>query len=205
MPWWKAKPSQAQPVQGWDGLGPSEESTRSWIFVQVEAEFLWKATAPGGCRHGDNNRLCTQITNVVTVPVGRLLPFLFTNFSSCVSILGFWGVFDHKAVPKRAASALKGILLWARAKSVWVSLACGWQDKGHGQSEPKPRLLILLPCTADDLRHKEAHCPFSHSPGVSQVKPGQEHSECGSPPQVDGQLQHRASHSAHPKNSKTLQ
>lgn len=62
-----------------------------------------------------------------------------------------------------------------------VSLACGWQDEEHGQSEPKPRLLTLLPSIANDLRHKEAQCPFCHSPGVSQVKPGQEHGMCGSP------------------------
>lgn len=65
---------------------------------------------------------------------------------------------------------------------MWVSLACGWHDEGNGQSEPKPGLLILQPSIANDLRHKEAPCPFSHSPGVSQLKPGQEHGVCGSPP-----------------------
>lgn len=34
---------------------------------------------------------------------------------------------------------------------------------------PKCHLQII----ANDLRHKEASCPFCHSPGVSQAKPGQ--------------------------------
>jgi len=49
----------------------------------------------------------------------------------------------------------------------------GWQGEWHGQSELELRFLIHPLSIASDVRHEEARCPFCHSPGVSQAKPGQ--------------------------------
>lgn len=119
----KAKPSQPQ-VMPWQSL-----SRAGMGLASVRRE-------PGRLRLKSCEKPQHQLASGTGITSGRAHKhgssssgeiaafFFFLLFHHISALWGFW-VFYHKVVPKRAANALKLMLLWARDQ-VSVGLSCLW-------------------------------------------------------------------------------